>query len=181
MTELFGFSRSSVARIWRAVLAVERYLLARSTKDTAGQPARRLPRTYRRFTLTEQLDAGGSADVAWPDGSTGTVTDANTAAWGLEGETGEAAAYPDGSGGVEWRITTNPGQAIYEATLDNDVTAAGDVDVSIGIGGNTRTLSAYMPAAPGSGKKWASGSPVFVGHFRGEWKIVSIVGCPVDA
>ena len=175
MADLYGFSAETVARFWRALLAVERYLLPNQATRPDGRPSRRPPRTYRQFTLTEQLDAGGSAAVTWPDDSTGTVTDANTAAWGLEGETGEAAAFPNGTGGVEWRITTNCGQAIYSGTLANDVTAAGAVDVEISIDGDTRTLSAYMPAAPGSGKKWASGSTVFVGHFRGDWTIVSIV------
>jgi hypothetical protein len=54
----------------------------------------RLPRTYRRFTLTAQLDAGSSATVEWPDGTTGEVTDPDKCCWGLDGETGEAAASP---------------------------------------------------------------------------------------
>lgn len=176
--DLYGFSRESVARIWRAVLAVERYVLPRSAAPDGNTRPRRLPRTYRRFVLTEQLDAGGTATVEWSDESTGEVRDTETAAWGLEGETGEAAAYLD-AGKVRWKVVRNPGQGIYEATLDADVTAAGDVNVSIEIDGQTRTLEAYMPASPGSGKKWAEGSTVYVGHSRGSWHIVSIVGCPV--
>lgn len=178
--DLYGFSRDSVARIWRAVQAVERYLLPKLAAPDGGSRPRRLPRTYRRFTLTEQLDAGGTATVEWSDESTGEVTDTETAAWGLEGETGEAAAYLD-AGKVRWKVVKNPGQAVYKGTLVADVTAAGDTDVSIEIDGQTRTLEAYMPASPGSGKKWAEGSTVFVGHFRGSWQIVSIVGCPVTS
>lgn len=168
-------------RINRAVLRDE----ARVDGDATPTPPKgggRLPRTYRRFTLTEQLNAGGSAEVEWDDGTTGEVVDPDTCCWGLEGETGEAAAFPSDTGdGVEWRVTKNPGQGIYEGTLNSDVTTTGNTNVTIAIAGNNRTLSAYMPAAPGSGKKWASGSTVFVGHFRGEWKIVSIPACPVNA
>ncbi len=147
-----------------------------------GPPAGRgrLPRTYRRFTLTEQLDAGGDATVEWDDGTTGTVYDRDTCCWGLEGETGEAAAYPDESGGVEWRVTKNPGQGTYKGTLADAETAAGDVDVEIEIDGSTITLSAALVGDPGTDKQWPDGSTVFVGHFRGDWVIVAIWACPED-
>jgi len=61
------------------------------------------------------------------------------------------------------------------------VTSTGNTNVTIAIAGENRTLSAYMPAAPGSGRKWARGSTVFVAHSRGAWKIVSITICPVDS
>ncbi len=140
----------------------------------------RLPRCYRRFTLTEQLDAGGDATVEWDDGTTGTVYDRDTCCWGLEGETGEAAAYPDDSGGIEWRVTRNPGQGTYKAALTDDETAAGSIDVSIDIEGATRTLSATLRMSPGSDKQWADGTTCYVGHFRGSWEVVSMLGCPED-
>lgn len=139
-----------------------------------------LPRTYRRFTLTEQLDAGGSAEVEWEDGESGTVYDRDTRCWGLEGETGQAAAVADDNGDVEWRVTGNPGQGIYTGSLAADATGTGAVNVTIAIDGTNRTVSAQLRAAPGTGKKWASGSICYVGHFRGSWEIASIVDCPVS-
>jgi len=85
MAELFGFSHTSVARIWRAVLAVERYVLPRSAALGAGERTRRPARSYRRFTLTSQLDGGESAEVEWDDSTTGTVMDPDTCCCGRSG------------------------------------------------------------------------------------------------
>ncbi len=181
MAELFGFNRDGLARVWRAVLAVERYVLPRRADQAGGDRTRRPPRTYRRFTLTEQLDAGNDATVEWDDGTTGTVYDRDTCCWGLEGETGEAAPYPNDDGdGIEWRVTKNPGQGIYKGTLADAETAAGDVNVEIAIDGSTITLSAALAGDPGTDMQWPDGATVFVGHFRGDWVIVAIWACPED-
>jgi hypothetical protein len=139
-----------------------------------------LPRTYRRFTLTEQLDAGSSAAVEWDDGTTGTVVDNDTRCWGLEGETGEAAAVATDDGDVEWRVTGNPGQPIYSGSLDDDTTSS-PTDVVVSIEGNSRTVECELRKLPASGMKYASGTDCFVGHSRGDWYIVAMLGCTVDA
>jgi hypothetical protein len=139
-----------------------------------------LPRTYRPFTLTEQLDAGSSAAVEWDDGTTGEVHDTDTCCWGLAGETGEAAAYPDDDDGVQWRVVKNPGQGIYRGSLDSAAGSTGATDVSISIAGEDVTLSAMLRANPGTGMQWPIGATVYVGHFRGSWEIVSITSCPED-
>lgn len=178
--DLFAFSRDSIARIWRVVTAVERYLLARGAGDSSGQRSRRLPRTYRRFTLTAQLVAGGTAAVEWDDGTTGEVTDPDTCCWGLEGETGEAAAFPTSAGdGIEWQVTKNPGQAGYYGTFVADTTAS-PCNVSIDIDGDSRTVSCVLRRLPGSGKKYASGAGCYVTHFRGEFAIMSVLDCAVS-
>lgn len=142
----------------------------------------------RPFELSAELSggAGSTADVKWLEWDadagklvdseeTGVVEDIYGNAWGLQGERGSARRLGD-----KWSVSVNPGQPIYQGTLAGDVTTTGNTNVSVSIGGNNRTLSAYMPAAPGSGKKWASGSTVYIGCTRGAWKIVSIVGCPVS-
>ena len=176
MANLYAFSRETVARIWRAVLYVERAFL------TAGQPtarSRRLPRTYRRFTLTGTLSAGGSAAVTWPDDSTGTVYDRDKCCWGLEGETGEAYAVGTGTG-VEWRVCKNPGQATYPGSLKSDTTSS-PTTVNVTIEGAVREVSCVLGMIPATGKKYEAGTKVYVGHFRGEWHIVSVLACTVDA
>ena len=176
MANLYAFSRETVARIWRAVLYVERAFL------TAGQPtarSRRLPRTYRRFTLTETLNAGSSAAVTWPDGSTGTVWDRDTCCWGLTGETGEAYAVGTGTG-VEWRVSKNPGQGGYPGALKSDTTSS-PATVQITIEGQTREVSCVLRMLPASGKKYAAGTKVYVLHFRGTWEIASVLSCTVSA
>ena len=151
-------------------------------RDLPGPPAGNgpLPRTYRRFTLTETLNAGSSAAVEWEDGTTGEVHDPDTCCWGLAGETGEAAAYPDDDDGVQWRVVKNPGQAIYRGSLDNASSSSGDVDVSISIGEGTRTVSAELYVSPGEGMQWPEGAAVYVAHSRGSWLIISIGVCPEE-
>lgn len=176
MANLYAFSRETVARIWRAVLYVERAFL------TAGQPtarSRRLPRTHRRFTLTETLNAGSSAAVTWPDDSTGTVWDRDKCCYGLEGETGEAYAVAT-EDGIEWRVCKNPGQATYPGSLKSDTTSS-PTTVNVTIEGTVREVSCVLGMIPATGKKYAAGTKVYVGHFRGEWHIVSVLACTVDA
>jgi|LSQX01.3.fsa_nt_gb hypothetical protein len=174
MANLYAFSRETVARIWRAVLYVERAFLA------AGQPtarSRRLPRTYRRFTLTGTLNAGGSAAVTWPDDSTGTVWDRDTCCWGLTGETGEAYAVGTGTG-VEWRVCKNPGQAVYHGWLTEHTTSS-PAYVGVSISGKGLSLAANLRMLPPPGWVYLAGTGVYVGHSRGEWEIVSVLACPV--
>ena len=176
MANLYAFSRETVARIWRAVLYVERAFL------TGGQPtarSRRLPRTYRRFTLSETLNAGSSAAVTWPDDSTGTVWDRDTCCWGLTGETGEAHAVPT-EDGIEWRVCKNPGQATYPGSLKSDTTSS-PTTVNVTIEGTVREVSCVLGMIPATGKKYAAGTKVYVEHHRGEWHIVSVLACTVDA
>jgi hypothetical protein len=182
MTDLFGFGAEAVARIWRAVLYVERYLYPRHATD--GNPPRRPPRTYRHFTLTEQLDAGGEADVTWDDDTTGTVYDRDTCCYGLEGETGEAGAFLNEAGdAVEWRVTKNPGQPIYEGTAAAAISSsASTANINVSIDGSSRTVSAAVPSgAISSGKKYPSGGRLFISHERGTWKIIVFVTCEVAA
>jgi len=178
---LYGFSKDSVARIWRAVLAVERYLLAGRAARSGKERTRRPPRTYRRFALSAQLDAGSSAAVEWDDGSAGTVYTPNTNAYGLEGETGEAYPAVDSAGRIQWRVSQNPGQGVYKGSLAADATSTGSVNVTITIDGMSRTVAAQLRADPGTNKKWSSGATCYVGHFRGSWEIISITECPASA
>jgi len=177
MANLYAFSRETVARIWRAVLYVERAFLA------AGQPtarSRRLPRTYRRFTLTETLNAGSSAAVTWSDDDTeGEVTDPDKCCYGLIGETGEAYAAPTDDG-IEWRVSKNPGQPAYPGTLAADTTSS-PTTVNVTIEGETREVSCVLRMLPATGKKYAAGTMVYVVHFRGQWHIVSVLDCTVTA
>lgn len=176
--DLFAFSRDSIARIWRAVTAVERYLLTRTAGDPAGQRSRRLPRTYRTFTLTANLDAAAASPaVTWSDGTTGVVTDPEGACWGLVGEKGEAAAYADGDV-IQWRVTKNPGSACYKGTF-HAATTSSPADVDVDIGGNTRTVSCILGRTPTSGKKYASGGVCFVSAFAGVFYVIAVVDCEV--
>ncbi len=181
MSDLFGFGAETVARIWRAILYVERQYL---TAPGAGEPSRRPPRTYRRFTLTAQLDAGNSAAVEWEDGSMGEVWDRDTCCYGLEGETGEAVAAINPAGdAIEWQVTKSPGQPVYEGTAAVDIAAgAGTANVNATINGATRVVSCAVPSgAVSSGKKYPSGGRVFISHERGTWKIIVFVSCEVTA
>ncbi len=173
MSDVWGLSAKAVARTEKAVLYVERHLYPKA--PGAGEPSRRPPRTYRRFTLTSTLNAGGSASVTWEDGSTGTVYDLETCSFGLIGETGEAVACLNGQA-VVWNVSKSPGNGIYYGTLNADATTTGSKAVTI----DGKSLSAMLRAAPGSGKKWASGAGLYVGHHRGSWEIISMVACPVS-
>lgn len=178
MAEIFGFDRDGVGRIWRAVLFVERWLLRSGAEQ--DRPGRRLPRTYRRFTLTETLNAGSSAAVTWSDDDTaGEVTDPETCCYGLAGETGEAYAVGTETG-VEWRVCKNPGQGGYPGALKSDTTSS-PATVQITIEGQTREVSCVLRMLPASGKKYAAGTNVYVLHFRGTWEIASVLSCTVSA
>jgi hypothetical protein len=145
-----------------------------------GPPPAGSGRSYRRFTLTSRLDAGGDATVEWLDGETGTVYDRDTCCWGLEGETGEAVLVSDKDGDSEWRVCKNPGQGGYPGTLKSDTTSS-PCDVNIVIEGVTRTVSCVLWTVPPSGEKYASGTKVYVLHFRGSWEIASVLECTVSA
>jgi len=136
-------------------------------------------RTYKRFTLTETLNAGSHAYVTWPDGSIGIVYDYDTCCWGLTGEQGEAYLTSDTSGnGFQWIVCKNPGQGCYYGALTNDTTSS-PCNVLITIASTELTLSCVMRRPPDVGEKYAATTGVYVGHFRGSWEIVSILECAV--
>jgi hypothetical protein len=137
-----------------------------------------IPRRYRRFTLTETLNAGSDADVTWTDGTAGTVYDPDYCCYGLTGETGEAVRMRV-DGEAKWVVTKNPGQPIYYGVFAGNVTTS-PTNVTIAIGGVDRTVSATVAITIPSGKKYASGVKCYVGHFRGAWHVVSVVACQVD-
>lgn len=179
-----ALGRETARRVIRKVREDEARPVNRTGCDV---PSTVLPRFFRDFELAEELSggAGETAEVKWlrwskaddelvDSGDTGEVVDLYGNAWGLEGERGEARFL----GGL-WVVSSNPGQPTYQCTLDADVGTTGYTNVSATIDGQTRTVSAYMPASPGTGMKWASGSTVFIAHSRGNWRIVSITACPV--
>lgn len=180
MADLYGFSRETCARIWRAMLYVERHLYPREA--TAADWRRRPPRTYRRFELTATLNAGSSAAVTWEDGSTGEVTDPDKCCHGLAGETGEAAAAIVGDS-VVWQVCKNPGQPVYAGTTAAAIPyGASSATINVSIEGQTRAVGCTVPTgAVSSGKKYPSGGLVFISHERGTWKIISFVTCEVSA
>jgi hypothetical protein len=140
---------------------------------------RRAERRYRRFTLTETLNAGSYAAVTWPDDSAGTVYDYDTCCWGLTGEQGEAYLTGDTDGnGIQWVVCKNPGQGCYYGTLKDDATSS-PCNVLITIASVELTLSCVMRRPPDVGEKYAAGTGVYAGHFRGSWEIVSILECAV--
>lgn len=155
--------------------------LANAITDSRGttQVDRRTERRYRRFTLTETLNAGGDADVTWPDASTGTVYDYDTCCWGLIGEQGEAYLTGDTDGnGIKWVVCKNPGQGCYYGTLKSDTTSS-PCDVLITIADVELTLSCVMRRPPDTGEKYVTGTGVYIGHFRGSWEIISVLECAV--
>jgi len=140
------------------------------------------PRAYRPFELTEALVAGGTADVNWliwnttedgliDTGLTGEVTDHLDHAWGLPGDRGEAVFV-----GGKWVVTVNPGQGVYYGTFASDTTES-PCNIDIG----EETVSALLRAEPASGQKYASGTGCYVAHSYGNWEIISVLGCTVDA
>lgn len=177
-----AFSKSTARRIVDAVRDAEATPLDLTGADLLFP---RRPRCYRPFELTEQLNAGGDADVKWliwnttsdgliDTGLTGEVTDHLVRAYGLIGERGEAVWH-----GGKWLVLTSPGQGIYYGTLAANTTSS-PANVTVAIGGTNRTVSCVLRATPASGKKYASGTKVYVGHFRGSWEIVSILSCTVS-
>jgi hypothetical protein len=118
--------------------------------------------------------------VEWLDGETGTVYDRDTCCWGLEGETGEAVLVSDMDGDSEWRVCKNPGQATYPGSLKSDTTSS-PTTVNVTIEGTAREVSCVLGMIPATGEKYEAGTKVYVGHFRGEWHIVSVLACTVDA
>lgn len=177
-----AFSRSTARRIVDAVRDAEATPIDLTGIDMLAVPPR--PRRYRQFELAETLSAGGTANVNWLqwnttqdglvyDGVVGEVTDHLVRAYGLEGERGEAVWH-----GGKWLVLTSPGQGIYYGTLAADTTTS-PTNVTIAIGGSNRTVSCVLRATPASGKKYASGTKVYVGHFRGSWEIVSVLSCTV--
>lgn len=178
-----AFTRPTARRIVDAIRDAEASPLDLTGKRVLSDVR---PRCYRHFKLTETLVAGGTADVTWMEwnsavddlidtADTGEVTDHLDRAYGLIGETGEAFWR-----GGKWLVSTSPGQGIYYGTLAADTTTS-PTNVTIAIAGNNRTVSCVMRALPASGKKYASGTKVYVGHFRGSWEIVSILACTVTA
>ena len=137
-----------------------------------------LPRTYRRFKLTERLDAGGSAEVEWlHDESEGEVHDPDVCCWGLPGETGEAYAHATDDDEPEWRVSKNPGQAIYPAEAKDTVYAGDTGAFEIEIDGATVDLDAELRGALGPSEYLNEGDGVYIGHFRGSWYVVSFIDC----
>jgi len=140
---------------------------------------RRAERRYRRFTLTETLNAGSYAAVTWPDDSAGTVYDYDTCCWGLIGEQGEAYLTGDTDGnGIQWVVCKNPGQAVYHGRLTEHTTSS-PAYVGVSIRGKGLSLAANLRMWPPPGWVYLAGTGVYVGHSRGEWEIISVLACPV--
>ena len=174
-----NFTRTTARRIVDAIRKAEG-----APRDDTGRdvvfPSQ--PRKYRPFELTEALVAGGTAEVAWliwnttADGLidttlTGEVTDHLDHAWGLPGDRGEAMWI-----GGKWVVLINPGQAVYYGTFASDTTES-PCDIDIG----EETVSALLRAEPTAGQKYAAGVGVYVAHSYGEWEIISVLACTVDA
>lgn len=197
---IYGFSRDTVARFWRVILFVERNFLR---QDKAGnERTRRPPRTYRRFRLLEQLDAGGSAQVEWfvphwvpppedpenppddyDDGTTGTVYARNWNFYGLPGEIGEASPAIGTAGDLEWQVTQNPGQPVYPVLASADVASSSSTGTfTTSIDGEDVEVEVAVPGgAVPSGKKISTGDYGFISHSRGVWHLISLATCRASA
>lgn len=182
-----AFSQQAARRIADRVRAAEA-----TPSDRTGHLVRRaLPDDYRFFELSEELSggAGSTAAVKWlwwntedddfiDSGETGEVFDHLEVAWGLEGERGEARFL-----GGKWVVSINPGQPFYEGTAAADISSsATTANVNVNIEGDTRVVQCNVPSgAISSGKKYASGGRLFMGHSRGAFRIFSFVSCEVTA
>ncbi len=139
-------------------------------RELPGPPAGDgpLPRTYRRFTLTSTLGADEAGDVQaavlWEDGTAGVVKSPDKNAWGLIGETGEAAAVCNDDDEVEWRVTGNPGRPVYLATVGSSVIAGDTVTVTADLEGSGVSTTATLTGPP-----VFSGGEVLLWNERGEW------------
>jgi hypothetical protein len=174
----------------RRIIRQTRYSEARQPGDRLEQDGNRtVPRFYRVFELTEELSggAGSTAAVKWfrwnptdeeyqDSQETGEIIDTLGNYWGLEGERGRAAWIGTTASGPLWEVVDNPGQAVYYGTLDAD-TDSSPCDVSVSIDGNTRTVSAVLRAVPATGRQYGSGTGVYLGYFRTQFEIVSVVDC----
>ena len=194
MANLYAFSRETVARIWRAVLYVERAFL------TAGQPtarSRRLPRTYRTFELAEALAAGqddelAKAAVKWlawdsaegeytDSGETGEVVDTLGICWGVEGDRGVASPRGVKDAAPIWEIVQNPGKPRLFGRLDGDLSAGSSATMSIWEGSTLadsgRNVTVYDWFLP-TGKKLTYGAKVAAVWNSGKWYVDTTDTCP---
>ena len=107
-----------------------------------------MPRTYRRFKLTERLDAGGSAEVEWfarRIGRRGTRSGRLLLGIAWRERRGLRTRTDDDE--PEWRVSKNPGQAIYPAEAKDTVYADDTGAFEIEIDGATVDLDAELRGA----------------------------------
>lgn len=117
------------------------------------------------------------ADFTYDDQPYADVKDGDAAKLtGAEG--GVRVLWKENGTGTKWTVVRlgQPCYPILYGTLKSNTTSS---PATVNISGTTREMLANLRMLPPPGWVYRAGTGVYVGHFAGEWEIISVLACPV--